>query len=242
MPNRLIPFTLLLLASCTSTVRPRAMQETLQERRPVYSHATIRELEALEPQNDGPLRLGIAPPVGVHQWCDTYGVWSDEERAALLEWADEAVRAGWIREVEFLSSLLVDHAPSEGSLLLAVREAGARQDVDAVLVIQAVSEDSQWMNVLAFLDLTLIGAFVVPGHSTEAVAILEGLVVDTRNEYVYAAGTGTGETGERTRTLAAIDEATDQARRDARMAALDALGEDLLAQARRAAFRQARRP
>ena len=233
MLTRMLPLALI-LTSCASTLNPPGMQETLQERRPLYSHASIEELEALEPQIDGPFRLGIAPPVGIHQWGETYGVWSEDERAALEKWAEEAQQAGWITEVEFLSSFLVDNAPSQDSLLLGIREAGARQNVDAVLVIQAVSEDSQWMNALAILDLTLIGAFFAPGHSTEAVAILEGLIVDTRNEYVYAAATGMGETGERTRTLAMIDEATDQARRDARMMALNALGEDLMVQAGRA--------
>ena len=67
---------------------------------------------------------------------------------------------------------------------MPIRLAAARQHIDAVLVY-AVGGYSNKASPLSILDLTIIGAYLVPSRSVEGSAIASALLFDVRNGYPY---------------------------------------------------------
>lgn len=254
-----IPLLALALAGCRATHRQHAdIDELEQQLVPLFTNAEVQELDALEPQLPARFRLGIAPPLEVAARRDLpwsvpdygapkeprarFGTWSEADEERLSSWCARFRELGWIDEAVFLPSALVNDAgDAPEDLLLGLRKAGVRNHVDAVLVTQTISSTSGSANLLALLDLTLVGAFIVPGYDLRAGIVVEGLLIDTRNEYLYAAARGAEErTGGSQATR--IDERADKLLADARAKALDELAQGLLDQGTRAALAPPRKP
>ena len=66
------------------------------------------------------------------------------------------------------------------------RRAAARFRADALLLLSAQTEVQSRANPWSILNLTVIGLWVAPGHTRTAETVLEGSLVDNRNEYLYA--------------------------------------------------------
>ncbi len=165
---------------------------------PLFSDVRLAELEGLRPSLPRPFRLGVAPPLRQVRHLGSghgsfYGFesWRPEERALIEGWGRELQAAGHIHELEFLPPVLVDPATVEGeSLLLGIREAAARRQVDAVLLVHSMADLGFYQNFLVVFDLTLIGAAFVPGHTVESRVMTDALLVDTRSEYLYLTAAG----------------------------------------------------
>lgn len=216
------------LIGCTSTIDRGRLHEQLSAESPVFSTKTVEEVEAIRPQLKVPFRLAVAPPL----WRRDK-TWSREERAEIESWGPELTKMGLVSELVIVPSATwdLDADAKSTSWLEHLRVAAARHHADAVLVIRDVDDTSTWMNALSILDLTIVGAWIFPGHSAEAVSLMEGLVIDNRNEYLYCSGQGEGSKRV-TLPLAYIEEGelADQAR----LAALKSLEAVLLERARTA--------
>lgn len=82
------------------------------------------------------------------------------------------------------------------SVIDRVRLGAARQQVDAVLVYTAASQTQDNSSPLSLLDLTIIGAYLVPSRSVGGEATASALLLDVRNGYPYGTATATSrETG-----------------------------------------------
>jgi len=84
--------------------------------------------------------------------------------------------------------------------------------------------------VLSVLNLTLVGMVIVPGHHKEALTIIEGVVFDNRNEYVYLVASAEA-TSVATAPLALLDDR--DASRKSRLGALHRFGDALAREAHR---------
>jgi hypothetical protein len=69
--------------------------------------------------------------------------------------------------------------------IVAIRLAAARQHVDAVLVYTVGGTREDQASPLSLLDLTIIGAYLVPSRGVAGTAIASGLLFDVRNGYPY---------------------------------------------------------
>ncbi len=233
MRNAVIPLSLaLLLGACSSTIDRGAMQSSMEQDGLFTTDLTVAQLQGLRPQVRIPFRLGIAPPSGGRY----VSPWSGDEAEKIESWGQTLKGEGIISDLVLIPRLTVgDTGDTVKSQMQAFRRAAARQNVDAVLITRVVSDYSSWSNPLSILDLTIVGMWIVPGHSAEAVTLIEGAVVDVRNEYLY--GSGQVEGSEKiTRPLQYIER--DHVTRAARLDAMDALG-DLLIEKTRAAVVQA---
>jgi rhombotail lipoprotein len=250
------------LASCGATSAFRFglsdLQEELDSQPPLFTDADIAELEALAPQLPDPFRLGIAPPLGLeldgsYDWCRplrvrpellpprkeaaryaTFGAWDAEEAAVIEEWGRRFREAGIVSEVVLLPRFLVQGNPTDKpeSFLPSLRRAAARHHVDAVLVVNRLSASQSHMTLLSVLDLTLVGAYIVPSYEVSSMTVVEAALVDTRNGYLYASARGDG-CAERYRPAMQIDRGFDEGEARARVEALEDLGQDLFAQVSR---------
>jgi hypothetical protein len=219
---------LLSLASCTSSLDRGALRAELARGAFVFSDVSVAEAEAIRPQVSAPFRLGIAPPITLRQrFMDLSPVWSAAEQERIRAWAEELQARGVITDYVLLPALSVGVAEdaSASERVQACRVAAARQQVDVLLVTQFVAGWDDWLNPLSVLDLTIVGAWVAPGHSTEAVVVAEGIAFDNRNEYVYA--TASAEARKRkTLPLAYFDH--DRQVAETRVEALDRLAARLV--------------
>lgn len=66
-----------------------------------------------------------------------------------------------------------------------IRLGAARQHVDAVMVYEVSSRSGDKGGVLSVMDLTLIGAFIVPSRTLSGSAVAQGVLLDVRNGYPY---------------------------------------------------------
>lgn len=190
----------------------------------IFDPGVERLLEA-QPSTTGPLRIAVAAP-WIHprsdRRADHPSGWRREEREAIARWGKELQEQGIVSQVMLMPSILMDERRPHDSEthFTQARRAAARQGADAVLVSRLVTDIDQAPNVLAILDITLIGAFLFDGHEVAALTLFEGAVVDVRTEYVYTTAIGEGE-GFTSQTLA--DHNPGVAAQEARLAALEDL-------------------
>ena len=71
------------------------------------------------------------------------------------------------------------------SPIVPIRLAAARQHVDAVLVYAVGGYSHDKGSPLSILDLTIIGAYLVPSRSVEGTSVANALLFDVRNGYPY---------------------------------------------------------
>ena len=92
-----------------------------------------------------------------------------------------------------------------------VRLGAARQHVDAVLIYTAGATRDDKSSPLSLLDLTIVGAYLVPSRSVKGEAQASALLIDVRNGYPYGTANAAANasdfvpsvgSGDRTRQLA----------------------------------------
>lgn len=198
----------------------------LQQDEPIFTDQDLQRIEQIKPQLPTPFRLAVAPP---QSW--RHEPTSEEELKALQEWGDQLKQEGIVSEFILLPTMLLHMAGEKyrEGYLKSVRAAAARCRADAVVLVQTVTEVDSYVNPLSILDLTIAGMWIVPGHHREALTIVEGIVMDNRNECLYAAIVAEGKGS----TLAPLMYADrDDAIRRSRVAAFRAFGKELVTRSR----------
>lgn len=205
MKNTLIalPLALSLLASCTGlSGKGPPLDELKAELDDLpLAPVALAEGDLLEPGVEGPLRIGIAPPLcsnvsGSTHFGETqrlsspgkarFDVWTDDEREVIDRWCEAALASGQITHYEYLPSLIVDTRRPD--LALATRAAGAARGLDAVVVARVGTTYWADPTALSVLDAAILPAMVIPSADFTAIALAEGAVVDVKTGYAYAIG------------------------------------------------------
>jgi rhombotail lipoprotein len=215
---------ILLLASlaalgCSTGFNRRAMEEKLWGDEKIFTDDDVLRVERIRPQLQLPFRLAVAPPIR--------GGWRapeelEGEREAILAWGEKLKASGVVSDFVLIPRFLIG-----GSRFKDARVAAARLGADAVLLLSEVSEVDAYVNPLAALNLTLVGMVVAPGHHRDALTIVEGVILDNRNEFVYFTASSEGK-GHTVGPFASVND-RDAIRRS-RVRAYEAFG-DRLAQA-----------
>ncbi len=219
-----------MIASCSSVDREQMRRELSRETPGIpskleFSSKGVEEIESIRPQLKAPFRLAVAPPL----WRSDLH-WTAGERAEIESWRKELVDSGVLSDLVLIPPITYElgrHDPK--SAFEQVREAAARHHADAVLVIRDVEADSTRQNPLSVLYLTIVGCWIVPGSTAEAVSMMQGLILDNRNEYLYASCESEGSS-KVTKPVSTID--LEDLRTGARVAALRELKSGLIARAK----------
>jgi len=220
---------------CSSPFSRDEMSAALQEERKLFTDDDdVAKIEQLKPQIKAPFRLAVAPLIQVtgRYWYEPRGM-MEGEREEIAAWGEKLKQEGILSELLVIPNMLMDFGVTRNgaSYVKAVRVAAARLQADAVLFLRCVTDTESTANPLAFLDITIVGMFLIPGHHRDALTILEGMVIDNRNQFLYFASSAEG-TGTATAPLAMFErgDAVAESRRNA----LKAFGELLLKDGRRA--------
>lgn len=223
MTRSLAVLAILLGAGCSLPPNRTTMEERLQNEQPLlFDDEDVFRIEQRTPQIQFPIRLAVAPP----DFCghgETAGA-----RDEVLAWGEKLKKAGVVSEFFILPEMLIRGCREGGSqsYVKAVRLAAARLQADAVLLLRSVTDTQGSPNLLAVLDLTIVGMFVIPGHHAESLSVVEGVVIDNRNQFLYFAASAEGS-GSTFGPLAVMERRNAEA--ESRRNALRAFG-DLLVQ------------
>lgn len=152
----------------------------------------VYEAASAEPLLRFPARIGLAR---VHGQAVTPIPPEEAEAWAALA-RDKGAAFG---EFVPLSPLVVELAGSAygGDTARAavdrIRIGAARQHVDAVLVYEVRDGRDDAGSLLSVLDLTIVGAWLVPSRSVAGRAVASALLVDVRNGYPYGTASASAE-------------------------------------------------
>jgi hypothetical protein len=176
------------------------MDAALQSAKPTYvsSELSVEEIETMKPQLRLPARIAIAPPVQAYsRWWgqNSLSTWSPDEVAILESWQEPLRAAGVASEVLVLPSALVKDCELRDSpcRLEAQRAAAARAHADALLIVNLPTSTDDYVNPASALYLTIVGMWLVPASHRDALTVAEGVLLDNRNQYLYAFARGEGE-------------------------------------------------
>lgn len=128
------------------------------------------------------------------------------------------LRAGGTRVVEQVQLVSPLVAPAPVSLK-GLRDAAALLHAPLLFVYVQDDQSSEGYNDAAMAYWTLVGLFVVPGHTVGHYAVCQGVLVDTRSGFILA--TAEGEALREENVLpGAVDIAADRVRREAQAEAV----------------------
>jgi hypothetical protein len=213
-----------LALGCASGFNRGEMESSLRAADPVFTDATVEEIAALQPQIRLPITIAVSQPLG-----GTVGAWTNAEIEEIESWGPALAGKGIAQRVSVVPSTLLRGCALDGSScsLGEQREAAARIGADTLLVMNDVTAVDAYPNPGSLLNLTILGMWLVPGHHRDALTLVEGILVDNRNEYVYALARAEGQASQ-VRPNLYVDEA--EVMQQARLAALKAFGPELVAQ------------
>jgi len=224
------------LIGCATGYNRGEMDAALESAKPTYvsTELTVEQIEAMKPQLKLPARIAIAPPVQAYQrWQggDSLSTWSPDEVAVLESWQEPLRAAGIASDVFVLPSALVRDCEPRDSLcrLNAQRAAAARTRADALLIVNLATVTDDYVNLASALYISIIGLWIVPATHHDALTVVEGALLDNRNEYLYAFARGEGES-KSVRPAMYVDPAAVVSA--SRVEALKRFGEAFLEQAR----------
>ena len=196
------------LAACSTSVQTSSGEDYLARAEPALAASAdgtalgapdadaFRAAASVEPLLRFPARLGIARIEG--------GRLTPIPDAEMAHWAALAEQTGGAYgEMVPLNLLVTAMAVPEDQLgaldgtrrspglmgarraIEAMRIGAARQHMDALLVYEVFGTDDARANPLAVGDLTLLGAFILPGRHVDAMGHAEAVLIDVRNAYPY---------------------------------------------------------
>jgi rhombotail lipoprotein len=173
----------LFLCGCAHGFDRNTLQERLNDGSLQISDTTIAEARGLKPQLKFPCRVAIYLQPERGEWH-----WTAEDKSAMKVWADSLKSEGIVSDVFPLPEILIvsgegkdkDHAKE---LRLAAAKCGA----DVLFVIHGAAQTDSYKNFASALNLTIIGGYVVPGSHRDSLFLMEGVLLDVDNGYVYTA-------------------------------------------------------
>ena len=123
-------------------------------------------------------RIDLPMDVAVHlsEPDDSRFHWTARERGKMASWGRE-LKAKRITNQFFLMSKLV----STGNSLDEIRRAAKLHGADVVLVIKSSGELEESWNPLAIFYLTILGYYIFPGSSAEAMLVANAVVLDVES-------------------------------------------------------------
>lgn len=223
----LLPLVLFVV-SCASTDMSDALQNgTGKIPTHRFSDAnTVEEIRNLKPQALPPIKVAVIPP---HRWNAV----SIGEIKVIKEWGKKLKELGFVESLEIVPQSLrptCNYQADSSCHLKESRLAGARLGADAILFLSDSTVTDQYVNPASILNLTIVAMWFVPAHHRDSYSIYEASLFDIDNGYLYTVAEGYGEY-KTVRPYMYTDWATGQ--EEARIAALERLGEKLFAMAKR---------
>lgn len=195
-----------------------AMFSRLQLDQTPETDEEIVKVQALQPQLPFPCRVAIYLPPRVN------GRWSAHEKEIIDSWTAPLKNEGIVSDM-FVMSDMITTGSKDGPNLKDLRIAAARHGANALLIIQGDYDVDSYQNPAAVFNLTIIGGYIIPASHRDALFVLQGVLVDVGNGFLYASVEAEGEAHTIRPTFLAEDKPAVE---KARCQALEHFGPELL--------------
>ena len=175
-------FGCLAVAGCSQGFSSKAMQSRMEMYGPVFSDYEIARIEQIQPQLRLPFRVAVAPPM------DGRGdEWTADERDEFRTLEKHLQETGIITDLVFLPRMLLagGHRGDPRSVFMSLRSAAARYRADTILLTRSTTDVDSYVNPLSATYLTIVGMWIFPGTHRDALTLMEGVLLDNRNEFLY---------------------------------------------------------
>jgi rhombotail lipoprotein len=143
----------------------------------------ISKIQALRPQTQFPCK------VAVYMADDGSFRWTQQDKALLEKWSGDLIKDGVITELIFINDMFA----SGESTLKELRAAAAKYGADVLLTIRGATDMDEYVNPASILNVTVVGAYVAPGHHRDALMMIRGALIDVNNGFLYATSESEGE-------------------------------------------------
>lgn len=154
-----------------------ALRERLNDGTLQINDKAIAEARELRPQLKLPCRVALyLKPPHDRDWR-----WTPEDKAQLEALAQALKHEGVASDVIPLPELLAGKGETK-DLRLAAAQCGA----DVLYVVHGAAQTDSYKNFASVLNLTVVGGYVVPGSHRDTLFMIEGVLIDVDNGYVYA--------------------------------------------------------
>ena len=177
MPTpKMVSFLLpLVLCGCAQGFDRNALQERLNDGTLQSPDAAIVEARGLKPQLRFPCRIAVYLKPGDRDWR-----WTPEDKAAMGQWAATLKTDGIAADVFPLPDMLAGKGDMK-----ELRVAAAKCGADVLFVIHGAAQTDSYKNFAAVLNITVVGGYVVPASHKDTLFLMEGVLLDVDNGYVY---------------------------------------------------------
>ncbi len=152
------------------------------------SAISIREIEQLRAQIKPPIRIAVAEPYN--------SAWKADESKIIESWLPLLQNANLAKEIVLIPRSMMSNGYTYSDYLKFARTAGAQLQADAVLVFSEAAHIQKYLNFFSIFDYVLVGLWVAPGHHRDAYIVVDAMLVDVANGYVYGTARGECETKE----------------------------------------------
>jgi len=219
----LLVTSLILLAACSANKNIKTeLYNDLSSKKVQYSDSTLEDIAKIKPQINPPIKIAVSQPTGNGNRFRSSNDWSAEEIQEIEAWFPQLQSAGLASEL-----VVIPRSLQQGCCLknFDIRTAAAKLQADAVIIVDDSVITDSYVNPLSFLNFTIIGMWVVPGHHRDSYEALEASLVDTKNGYIYGVARGDGEE-KKIRPYMYAD--YDVGQSEARLQALKSLGKNIV--------------
>jgi len=167
-----------ILCGCANGFDRAALRERLNDGSLQMTDQDIAAARAMKPQLRFPCRIAVYLKPGDNEWR-----WSHDDRAAMESWAYQLKQEGIASEVFPIPEMLAGKTGDVKELRLAAAKCGA----DVLFVIHGAAQTDSYKNPASVFNLTVVGGYLIPGSHKDSLFMMEGVLLDVDNGYIYTA-------------------------------------------------------
>jgi rhombotail lipoprotein len=166
-----------ILCGCANGFDRAALRERLNDGSLQMTDQDIAAARAMKPQLRFPCRIAVYLKPGYNEWR-----WSHEDRAAMEAWANTLKQEGIASEVFPIPEMLAGKGDVK-ELRLAAAKCGA----DVLFLIHGAAQTDSYKIPASVFNLTVVGGYIIPGSHKDTLFMMEGVLLDVDNGYIYTA-------------------------------------------------------
>jgi len=222
MHKYIVLFLIVTMTACASSRGfDRGNLRTQITDQKVVTEEDIKKALELKPQLPAPFKLAVffAPPKSGWRYGSSW-TWTGEDKDVLLQMKADLIKKNILSDMFVLPDSIF-----EGTDNRAIRLAAARAGADAVLIVNGVSSVDRYNNGWGGTYILIITPFFVPGTIADGLVMINAVMWDVRNQYLYLSAEAEG-TAKQTKPAFFINE--NHLINDARLNAVAALRKELL--------------
>jgi rhombotail lipoprotein len=212
-----------LLSACAATDMSHSLKQGVVAIPKEPIGLTVDQIKQLKPQAKPPLKVAL---VNANKGYYEAG-FAPEEMRVIQDWARRFKELGFIERLDVVPQSMLGSCGNSSDINCErnqARLAGASLGADAILFLSGNAVTDSYANPLSFLNMTVVGMWIVPAHHRDSYAVYDAALFDINNNYLFGFAE---EYGEAKSILPFIYAERNTGKLDAKVEALNKVGQAL---------------